>query len=289
MAFVSMDDIISEIAAGKIYRMPFIKVVNTGATSAASRWHEALAGVGTGGPMTLTGSAGVGVALSSATAGCIPLNSDVTPDTRNLVAMSAITPATTMVPGYIILTDLLYMYPSCVVTTGAGTTLNNGASKPTRHNSGIGAMVSAFVVGAVGATSPIITMTYINSTPTGSRTGYLRAPMASSIVGLGWGGGTAASPVGPYMEMNAGDSGVSELTSYSTASGTTGTVTFIIHRPIATIPIVLANTAGERDFLFGTPTLPKIDDGACLGMMVLIGGALTAGQVICGELAMAWG
>jgi hypothetical protein len=91
------------------------------------------------------------------------------------------------------------------------------------------------------------------------------------------------------MNLANGDSGVRQLDSYTLASGTTGTITYMLHRPIATIPLVAANVAGERDFLFNMPSLPKIDDDACLGFFLLTGGALTAGNQVTVDMTMAWG
>jgi hypothetical protein len=289
MAFIGIDDIVQSMAAGQRNSIPFIRTIQTGATSVAGRWHEAFTATGTGGTGSLSGTAGVGVAYSSATTGALPqTNATVSPDTKHLMSMLALTPATTAVPGTILLTDILYVYPSCVVT-GTPTTLNNGAAKPTRHNNGIGVECSAIVNGALGAATPTLTVTYTNSGGTGSRTGTVASSANSLPVGAFLGGGTAGQLTSPYMIRAAGDAGVRELNSYTIASGTTGTVSLVLHRPIAEIPLVAANTAGEREFLSQLPALPPIDDDACLALFVNIGGALTASQIITGRLVTAWG
>ena len=138
MAFSGLDDIISEIALGKRYRMTANRILNTGATSAAGRWHEAFAiSNGTGGIGVLTGTAGVGAARDASSPGAFPLVPvNVTPDTRHLSMMNILTPATTLAPGVAKLIDILYIYPSCNVATGAGTVLNNAAARPARFNNG---------------------------------------------------------------------------------------------------------------------------------------------------------
>jgi hypothetical protein len=290
MAFSTLDDLISEIGASKFQRSTGFRTINTGATSVAGRWHECMSGTGSGGVMTLTGTAGVGVALSSSTSGAFPQQTvNVSTDTKHLLTMSGVTPATTAVPGFLVLTDLLYMYTSCVLT-GTPTTLNNGAAKPTRFNNGVGVQASAIVATAVGAATPSLTMTYTDSGGTGSNTGNLTASANSLPVGSCFTGGTVATLGSLYMNLANGDSGVRQLDSYTIPSGpTTGTVTFMLHRPIATIPLVAANVAGERDFLFNMPSLPKIDDDACLGFFLLTGGALTASNQVQVDLGMAWG
>ena len=289
MAFSTLDDLISEIGASKFQRSTGFRTINTGATSVAGRWHECMGGTGSGGAMTLTGTAGVGVALSSATSGAFPQQTpNVSTDTKHLLTMSAVTPAATAVPGFLVLTDLLYMYPSCVLT-GTPTTLNSGAARPTRFNNGVGVQCTGIVATAVGAATPSLTLTYTDSGGTGSNTGNLTASANSLPVGSCFTGGTVATLGSLYMNLANGDSGVRLLDSYTIASGTTGTITFMLHRPIATIPLVAANVAGERDFLFNMPSLPKIDDDACLGFFLLTGGALTANNQVQVDLGMAWG
>ena len=134
----------------------------------------------------------------------------------------------------LMLTDLLYMYPSCVVT-GTPTTFNNGAAKPTRHNNGAGVQCSAIVATALGAATPTLTVTYTDQGGV-SGSGAVTASANSLPVGSLMSGGAAAQLGAPFMSLSAGDSGVRQLDSYTLASGTTGTVTFVLHRPIATIP-----------------------------------------------------
>lgn len=288
--FSSLDDFINEVTVnGKKQILPFYRTINTGATSAAGAWHETFAAVGTGGTGAWSGTAGVGTALSSATTGALPISpAAVSTDLRYLIEMSAQVAATTAVPGWVMLTDLLYYYPSCVIT-GTPTTLNNGAAKPTRHNSGIGAELSAIVQTANGAATPLLTCTYTNTVPTAGRTGTLASTLSSSPIGRMYGGtATGGTLSTPLMGRAAGDLGVNELNSYAiTSGGTTGTVVFVIHRPIATIPLIAANAPSVKNYVGSI--MPQIDDNACLGLFVNIGGALTANQVLQGELNLGWG
>lgn len=289
MALTSVEAVIAAIAAGQTFRIPYQRTINTGATTVSGRWHECMGGTGTGGPMTLTGSAGVGVALDYSTAGALPLTpSSVSPSERRLLTMSAMSNVATAIPGMVLLTDLLYMYPSCVVT-GTPTTLNNGAAKPTRFNSGVGVQATAIAATAHSIAAPGLTMTYTNSGGTGTRTGSFKAQAALYPVGALYTGGTASSLGSPMMNLGAGDSGVQQLDSYTIATGTTGTVTFMLHRPLAWIPTIAANVVGERDFLFQFPTFPKIDDDACLGLFYVPGGALPVSQLVFGAIETVWG
>jgi len=291
MAFSGLDDMISEMAAGKKQRLTANRIINTGATSAAGRWHEAFAVAnGTGGIGVLTGTAGVGAARDASSAGALPISPvSVTPDTRHITAMSAVTPGATVVPGIAKLIDILYVYPSCVVTTGAGTTINNGAAKPTRFNNGVGVKLGAIVVGALGAASPVITVTYVDQDGNTGNTGFLAAPANSLPVGALLSGSAIAVLGAPEMITAAGDSGVRELTSYTTASGTTGTITFFLYRDLAEVPLIAANLMSERDYLSQIPALPTVDDNACLAALTLVGGALTTNNPLVLTVQLAWG
>lgn len=292
MAFSGFDDIIAEAAAGKKQRLTANRIINTGATSAAGRWHEAFAiSNGTGGIGVLTGTAGVGVARDASSAGSLPISPvNVSADTRHVMAMAAVTPAATVVPGIAKLIDILYIYPSCVITTGAGTTLSNAAAKPTRFNNGAGVKLGAIVAGtALGAATPVITCTYVDQDGNAGATGFLAASANSLPIGCLLSGAAVAVQGSPEMLLAAGDSGVRELTSYTTATGTTGTVTFFLYRDLAEVPLISANLAGERDYLSQIPSLPTVDDNACLAALVLAGGALVANSPLILTVQLQWG
>ena len=294
MGFSSVDDMVSEMTAGKYERVVGQRIINTGATSVAGRWHEcfAVSTAGTGGQGLLTGStAGQGVAYTNSSVGAIPMaNNGVSTDTKHLMTMMCTTAVATAVPTTVMLIDLLYAHQSCVVT-GTATTIAQTAAKPARWNDGIGVQCAAVVAGtAIGVATPLLTITYTNSAGVGSRTGTVIASANSLPIGSLLAGGNIAVLGGPFMKLADGDTGIQKIDSYAITSGsTTGTVTFILFRPIATVPIVAANTPGERDFLFQFPSLPKIDDAACLTFLANIGGAAVVNIPIYYEMGMAWG
>jgi hypothetical protein len=294
MAFSGVDDIVSEIAAGKFQRLPFARTVDTGATSVAGRWHSALTTGGTGGAMTLTGTAGTGVAFNRSTSGSLPLGANVSTDLRHLLSMFGVTPATTLVPGILLLTDILHVYPSCVLT-GTPSTLSNHptwtGSGDTRMTSAVGVQASLLVTTATTAGNGQVTLTYQDEGGNSGTSGSLYAPATATPTGCFYGAANAAVTLGPpFAAMAAGDLGIGRISSYAINTGaTSGVGAFILHRPIAEIPLVAANTPGERSFLNDVLLLPRIHDDACLGLFVNVGGALTASQTLMGSINMAWG
>jgi len=299
MGFSSIDALVNAITVNKsIQKLGFSRTIRTGATSAAGRWHELLTAGGTGGQMVLTGTAGTGIAQNRSSVGALPLNADVAALTRHLLSMTAITASATAVPSYLLLTDIIHIYPSLALT-GAPSTLSNhpvwtgtGSTRMTNAN---GVEASLIVTTATTAGNGQITLTYTNEAGTAGRTttapaGSLFAPATATPVGACYGQtNTAVTVGGLYHPKQAGDLGIQSVQSYVINTGpTSGVGCLVLHRPIAYIPLVAANVAGERDFLNQIPSLPRIFDDSCLGMFIQVGGALTTSSVVFGEIQYAW-
>lgn len=298
MAFNGLDSIASAISTGgkSIPLLGFQRTVDAGATSAAGRWHSALTTGGSGGPMVLTGTAGTGIVMNSATVGSLPMNAAVAPDNRHLMSFTGITPAATLVPGMLLLTDIIHIYPSCVLT-GAPTALSNHptwtGTGDTRMTNANGVMCSLLVTTALTAGSGQITPSYLDQGGAGpvAAPSSLYAVSATTPTGCFYAAANAALTLGGlFMPLAAGDFGVQRISSYAVnVGGTSGVGCFILHRPIAKIPLIAANTPAERSYLGDPFLLPRIYDDACLGLIVLAGGALATGQVVTGDLGIAWG
>lgn len=295
MGFTGWDDYINQTTVNKkISQSLFSKTLFTSATSVAGRWHECLSQLGTGGQMTLTGSAGVGIVKAKADAGAIPIGADLSPATKHLVNVALSSGSTTIAPAWVMLTDIIHIYPSCVLA-GTPSVFSNHptwtGTGDTRMTNAEGVMCSLVVTTATTAAGTIL----LNYKDTGGNdqaaSRAICAPIAATPIGALYGDtGTAATIGTPFIPLAVGDTGVRQLNSYTIpVAGTTGVGCFILHRPIAFIPIVLANLVGERDFASGVPLFPRIYDDACLGMFVQVGGAYAAGGVITGVINYVWG
>jgi hypothetical protein len=283
MGFSSIDDLVNEISNnGKFLKIPFQKTSNNGVASAAGRWHEALQWSGLPGPVTLTGTPGTASALSSTTAGALPIGANVSPDTRHLLNALMLSPTATAVPATFILADFLALYPSLAVT-GTPSTLTPVALP--RYTTGDGVLGVVTVAAALGAASPALTFTYTNQAGTAGRVAAAHtAPAASAPLST-----LFLTDGSPFIRLAAGDTGIRSVQSYTIAAGTTGSASLLLCRPLATIPLLAINTASERDFLYQLPSLPRVEDGACLGWMVQVGGALVTGGLMQGTVDLGWG
>jgi hypothetical protein len=291
MAFSGVDSIIASRTSGKFKRVNWNKTVVTGATSAAGRWHEMLSGAGTGGSMVLTGTAGAGVACNKATPGALPIGPDVATDLRHLLSALAITGGATLTPAMILLTDIIHLYRSCALT-GTPSTMSAHptwtGTGDTRMTNANGVECSLIVTTAGTAGNGQITPTYLDQGGASQAApSSLYAPATTAPIGCLYGQtNTAVTVGGPYMPLATGDSGVQQIASYAINTGlTTGVGCFVLHRPIAEIPLAAANVPNMLEWILGE----RIYDDACLGMFIQIGGAATAGQQVTGSFGTAWG
>jgi len=291
MAFSGVDSIVAAKTAGQRQRMPYNRTVVTGATSVAGRWHECLSGLGTGGSVVLTGTAGTGLAKNRSSAGALPLGADVSTSLRYLQSLSVITGGATLSPGWVVLTDIIHVYPSCVLT-GAPSTMSSHptwtGTGDTRMTNAVGVQCSLVVTTAGSAGNGQISMTYTDqSGNSGAASGAMYAPATNSPIGCLYGQtSTVVTVGGPYFPTAAGDTGIQSIQSYTITTGlTSGVGAFVLHRPIAEIPLAAANTPGMIEWILGE----RVYDDSCLGFFMQIGGAATVGQQITGSLDMVWG
>lgn len=291
MAFTGVDSIISSRTSGKTRRVPFNRTVVTGATSAAGRWHEMLSGAGTGGSMVLTGTPGTGVVCNKNTVGALPIGPNVATDLRHILSMMAITGGATLTPAVILLTDIIHIYPSCVLTGTASTMSNHPTwtgTGDTRMTNANGVQCSLVVTTATTAGNGQITPTYLDQDGNSQAApSSLYAPAAATPVGCLYGQtNTAVTVGGPYMPLAANDIGVQRISSYTINTGaTSGVGAFVLHRPIAEIPLAAANVPNMMEWILGD----RIYDDACLGMFIQIGGAATVSQHVTGSVLTVWG
>lgn len=288
MGFASIDAVVAALTAGQQWKAFWQKLTVNAATSAANRWHELF--TGTGIPTALgafSGGAGAIVVPTDVTTGAPAHGGDVTPSTKHLANVLAVTPTATVVPGFAMLVDLLAVYPSLVVT-GAPTALTNG-SAITRYTTGAGNYAFMAVQTALGAAAPNISITYRDADDGGDHaSGQLVSPVNSAPVSTLFGNTTVST--GPFFALASGTGGVRNIQSYTINSGgTTGTAWLGICHPLATIPLLAANTAVERDCLFQLPSMPQIHDGACLGWLLLAGAAMITGANLMFTADVVWG
>jgi hypothetical protein len=221
---------------------------------------------------------------------------DVSPATKHLVNMSALTNTTLGAASVLYLVDLLGAYPKIQTNLNTSQALTNTLTLP-RYTDGKG--VRAFYTCTVsnGANAQNFSFGasgYTNQDDvTGRSIGAVVANTASAAVGHMSHSGVAANNFGPFLPLMGGDAGIKSVQSaqFSAASASAGFVDLVLCKPLAMIPITTAFISSERDLLSQVPSLPQIHDGAVLGLILMAGGAVTTASFTGwqGSLDFAWG
>lgn len=189
-------------------------------------------------------------------------------------------------------------YVSYDVTGMSGT--HTFTVTPNRYADGAGLRMYTVATATVTNTAtPVLDASgfvYTNSAGTGSR-------VAGAVVNYTAGGtsippqgkvfhsGVASANFTPFIPLQAGDVGVQRVNQYklSTAYGSAQAGAIVICKPLASIPIVTAAVAGERNLVMQLPSLPRIYDGACIGALFWPGGTTAANTPLMGYCDFAWG
>lgn len=215
---------------------------------------------------------------------------NVSTDTKHISAMGAWTNLAASAPATIKIVDMLGCYPRIVTNSAGSQSLNNDLTLP-RYTTGAGVRAYMMLNASNGANAQNTTMSYTNQAGTSGRgLGTTVANQASAITSHIFHSGAASGQTGPFLPLAGGDAGARSVESvqFSAASASAGFVDLILCRDLCEIPITAAFYANERDLISQLPSLPRVYDGACLGILVGCG-AVMAASVYCGYIDFAWG
>ena len=287
MSFASMDDLVNEITSGKFQRTDWNKI-NGAAALTAGRWYDFSDNNGTPVGNTFSGTALAWQSTNEASGFGLYHGGDVSPDTKHVLNVSALTGVATGVPAQLMLVDMQGYWPGISNNTTSAQTLTG---TPTlRYTNGEGCRLFWAQRTTAGATAQNIAVSYSNTTPTSGRTLPVTVSMtASAIVGHISHSGTAANNYGPFLPLASGDTGVSNVATVTFSAANTGTGALILARPLLTLPLTTVSVSAERDLLNQLPSLPRVMDGACLTWLYFAGAATAANTNFYGAVEFGWG
>ena len=233
---------------------------------------------------TITGTA---YANSFQTGGVVSTN------IKNLVDAHVFTLGATSAPAVMMLYDMLAVYTISSVTTTGAQSFTGQTAWP-RYANGVG--VRAFLVAnqVMGIGTPTVQLSYTNP---GAVSGQ-NTPAAPSLptlattapVGMIPYSGTGAGKFGPFLPLVAGDQGIKSVESINfSATMTSGCMNLVICKPLITLPLTSIGVAGERDYVNQLPSMPVIQDGACLNWLMYAGAATPISTNFWGNFDFAWG
>lgn len=216
---------------------------------------------------------------------------DVSADTKHLVNAGLWTTAAVGAGAVAYIVDMLGCYPSIQTNSSLSQTLNNTLTLP-RYTDGKGVRAFFSLQAANGINAQNFSMSYTKPGPTSGRSlGAVVSNTQSAITGHIAHTGVAAGNFGPFLPLGGGDNGIVSVESaqFSLASGSAGFVDLVLCKPLCAIPITTAFIAAERDLLTQLPSLPRIYDGAVLGIILQAGAVITSGTQWQGYIETAWG
>lgn len=106
--------------------------------------------------------------------------------------------------------------------------------------------------------------------------------------------GNAAGRFGAFLPLQAADAGIRSIESFTWSGGTaytgSGVVALCLAKPLGVDLLLPATGVSQTmDLVLQSPSLPKIDDGACLAWILFGTGATTTNSPFTSTLNFAWG
>lgn len=294
MGFSSLDDLVNEMTTnGKFIRTDWNK--QTGAsTFTAGRWYDFS---GSSGFPVANAWAGTALAWTSCNESTgngtqifgLPTGGNVSTDTKHILNISAVTGTSTGVPSQLMLVDLQGYWPG--ISTNSATLQTLTGTPTLRYTNGAGCRLFFVQTTTAGATAHNISLSYSNTTPTSGRSLPVTVACTTSAIAQHiTHSGTATNNYGPFLPLQSGDTGVSNVASvtFSAASGA-GAGALCLARPLCSLPLTTVGVSTERDLVNQLPSMPRIVDGACLVWLYFANSATAAGTNFYGSVEAAWG
>jgi hypothetical protein len=210
----------------------------------------------------------------------------VSPDKKYVARMMASVQTGAPLPMTLTLCDYLLYYPFIDMDSTDTQTMVNSVALP-RYTTGAGVQLM-MVAHTTYVGSQFFTITYVNQAGVAGRvTPTQRINTAGNAYSMVTGGATAFSQ-GPFISLQAGDTGIQSITDITFQAGGGGLCALVLVKPLATFAVRGIDASTERDFFMETIEMPQIFDGAYLNFIACPNGSL-ASVPIFGDATFVWG
>jgi hypothetical protein len=271
MSFSSYDDMIAEMSAGKQTNISFMKT--SSAPEAAGVWHSLWTAAGAPGGGAAPTAFGTGLSYSN-TAGSINFAAQ-SPDTKHGVTLGAVATQNCTLMVY----DRLVGYGAIPATVQ-----NNAMGAVTLPRHGV-----ADGLNGVGVEAWIELSTASTAAGAMTLSSYTDHTGATGQTGTSFALPAAATNIDAMVRVPvaAGTLGIRAVSNLNvTGAPTTAVMNLILIKPLEYIPMI-ANQWNERDLVQQLTSLPRLWDGASLGLAILASG--TTATTVWGNIKIAWG
>lgn len=190
-----------------------------------------------------------------------------------------------------------YVAGTVVAYTDAGTGTHTMTARAGRYG-GVGVQAGFVVQTAPTGGGPNLTASsYTNAAGTASRAftsspsmGAAADAYATRIIHSG----NAAGRYGAFLPLQGGDTGILSVESFTFSGGTaytgSGVLALCLFKPLG-VDLMLPATGvwSEKDLINQIPSMPIVEDGACLAWMVFGTGATTTASPFTSRVDVVWG
>lgn len=202
---------------------------------------------------------------------------DVSPRTKRLKSLMAMTAVATALPMNLILCDYLLYYPFLDMGTNDEQLLTNAVSLP-RYTDGKGVQVMAVMTNPQVAGGTTFSFDYTNQDGVAGKTSATvtcnTATAAGSLINTAPATAGASSP---FIPLAPGDTGVRSIDKFRMVAGTdVGLICLVMVKPIARLMLRGIDAPCEVDFATDFPSLPEVRGNAYLNFLALPNGSLAA-------------
>lgn len=255
-------------------------------TTGAGIWFDLSMSPGNPAPNYFIGSPNVFVPLAQSTDGGLRHGGNVGTK-KHLRKLMALSTVTTPISGRLL--DYLGFYGFVDESVTDEQFMDNTVGL-TRYANGNGVMLMPVVVAGHTGGQPF-TVKYVNQDGVPDRitqTAVMGTQVTNGTILHSQQAGTAYVNNGPFLTLQAGDTGVRSVQSVTIGGvGDVGLFALVLVKPLATFSLFGNDSATEVDYLVDTPTIPEIQNDAYLNLIVMPNGQI-AGSTLLGTIETTW-
>lgn len=282
--FLNARDVADAQDAGRYTYSSFRKMPTQ--TTGAGIWFDLSMSPGNPAPNYFIGSPNVFVPLAQSTDGGLRHGGNVGTK-KHLRKLMALSTVTTPISGRLL--DYLGFYGFVDESVTDEQFMDNTVGL-TRYANGNGVMLMPVVVAGHTGGQPF-TVKYVNQDGVSDRitqTAVMGTQVTNGTILHSQQAGTAYVNNGPFLTLQAGDTGVRSVQSVTIGGvGDVGLFALVLVKPLATFSLFGNDSATEVDYLVDTPTIPEIQNDAYLNLIVMPNGQI-AGSTLLGTIETTW-
>ena len=296
MGFTSQDDLINQITVNNKFGSTFYSKLNPVA-GVTGYWTDTSISAGSPAAEAFAGTSLTYVACDDTRASAWYHGGNVANATKHVLSAGATMTATAGAPWIFMAVDMQGYIP----ITGAditGTTQRTVTMTPLgvgdRNPSGVGLRAYFVSTTAPATGGPTLSeFTYTNTTGNDHTCPLVPGFVAAPVAGLMPNTGPVATRIGPFLPLATGDTGISDIKTFTLSGGTaytgTGALALCLVKPLFTVPVPSSSAYSLIDFVNMLPSLPRIKDGACIKFLVFQAGATTIASPLMIQMDYAYG